>query len=236
MWEKTTTTFLDALQRLTEALARLVPGLLAMTLVVAVAAVLAGLVLVLVRRICGRLDVDRRLREWGMAAPAAAGSLEPSRAIARLAAWTVVLLGFIVGLSVLESTAASALATRLIDYVPNAVVGLVILLAGLAGSRALERSILIGAVNMGLPSARLLGLGARWLLVLLASAMALEHLGIGGNVLTTAFAILFGGIVLALSLAVGLGAKDVVARSLDRRIQEQGEQRKTPPPDRMHHL
>jgi len=46
--------------------------------------------------------------------------------------------------------------------------------------------------------------------------MALEHLAIGGHIVFLAFAILFGGIVLALSLAVGLGSKDLVSRSLER--------------------
>jgi hypothetical protein len=50
----------------------------------------------------------------------------------------------------------------------------------------------------------------------LAVAMALEHLGIGGRIVFLAFGILFGGIVLALALAVGLGSKDLVTRSLSR--------------------
>jgi hypothetical protein len=89
---------------------------------------------------------------------------------------------------------------------------------------------------MGLQSARLLGLGMRWLVVTVAVAMALEHLGVGGAILPVAFGILFGGIVLALSLAVGLGAKDLVARSLERRFQEPGAKGETPPPDELKHL
>jgi hypothetical protein len=237
MWEQTRTNFLDAMQRLTRTAADLLPGLVVMAVVLLLAALLAFLAHAVVRRVCLRLDLDRRLREWGMALPAAAGHVEPSRRLARLAGWIVIALGFLFGLSVLEASTASTLALRLLDYVPHALVAVVILVAGIAGSRALERSVLIGAVNMGLQSARLLGLGARWLLVILASAMALEHLGIGGAILTAAFAILFGGIVLALALAVGLGAKDQVARSLERRIGEQtGERSHTPPPDRTHHL
>jgi hypothetical protein len=50
--------------------------------------------------------------------------------------------------------------------------------------------------------------------------MALDHLGIGRSVLLLAFAILFGGIVLAAALAVGLGARDVVSRGLERQLRE----------------
>ncbi len=236
MWDQTKTMFLEGLERVALALARLLPGLLVMLVLVLLSAAAAFLASFLVRRIGARLDVDRRLREWGMAPPARTDHLGPTRLTARVAAWTVVAIGFLVGLSVLESSATSALALRLLDYVPHALVGVLILAVGMAGSRALERSVLIGSVNMGLHSARLLGLGARWLLLVLAAAMAFEHFGIGGSILTAAFSILFGGIVLALSLAVGFGARDLVARSLERRFQEQAEKREPGNGDDLHHL
>ena len=81
-------------------------------------------------------------------------------------------------------------------------------------ARYLARSVLIGAVNMNLQYARLLSVGVRWLVIVLALAMALEHLRVAPRVVELAFGILFGGIVLALALAVGLGSKDLVSKSL----------------------
>ncbi len=46
--------------------------------------------------------------------------------------------------------------------------------------------------------------------------MALDHLQVASEVVHLAFGILFGGIVLALALAVGLGSKELVSRSLER--------------------
>jgi hypothetical protein len=46
--------------------------------------------------------------------------------------------------------------------------------------------------------------------------MALQHVGIGGQLPTIAFAIVVGGIALAVALAVGLGARDTVARTLEK--------------------
>ena len=71
---------------------------------------------------------------------------------------------------------------------------------------------------MQIQSARLLSIGVKWLVLVLAGAMALDHLGIGRQILLLAFGILFGGIVLALALAVGLGSKEMVSRSLERQI------------------
>jgi len=76
--------------------------------------------------------------------------------------------------------------------------------------------VLIGAVNMNLQYARLLSVGVKWLVTVLAVTIAIERLGIGGGIIRLAFGILFGGIVLALALAVGLGSKELVSRSLER--------------------
>jgi hypothetical protein len=46
--------------------------------------------------------------------------------------------------------------------------------------------------------------------------MVLDHLQIGGTIVDLAFGILFGGIVLTLSLAVGLGSREIVSRSLEK--------------------
>jgi hypothetical protein len=55
--------------------------------------------------------------------------------------------------------------------------------------------------------------------LILTGAMVLEHLGIGGRILIVAFGLLFGGIVLAAALAVGLGSQEAVRRSLESRAQ-----------------
>ncbi len=198
--------------------ARQLPGVLAMVFILLLAVAAAVLLRAGVRRACERLDLDRRLREFGFAGPATESQIVPSLLIARIVTWTVLAIGFVVGLSAFETASTSALASRLLEFVPHLLVAVVIVLVGLAGSRAVERSVLIGAVNMGLQSARLIGLGARWLVVILAFGIALEQLGVGARVVPVSLGILFGGIVLALALAVGLGAKDVVARSLERRF------------------
>jgi hypothetical protein len=102
-------------------------------------------------------------------------------------------------------------------------VAILLLVGGVLLARSLARGVLIGAVNMQIQSPRLLSVGVKWLVLVLAATMALNHLSIGGQVLNLAFGILFGGIVLALALAVGLGSKDVVRRSWERQAEKQEE-------------
>jgi hypothetical protein len=98
-------------------------------------------------------------------------------------------------------------------------VGAIILfIAGTLLARFLARTVLIEAVNARLQYARFLSVGVKWLVLVLTAATVLDHLEIGGTVVDLAFGILFGGIVLTLSLAIGLGSRDIVSRSLEKNV------------------
>jgi hypothetical protein len=60
----------------------------------------------------------------------------------------------------------------------------------------------------------------KWLVLVLTAAMVLDHLHIGGAIVGLAFGILFGGIVLTLSLAIGLGSRDLVSRSIEKTMEK----------------
>jgi hypothetical protein len=128
--------------------------------------------------------------------------------------------GLLLGLTALDAALPSQFAVSALQYVPHLVAAFAILVVGGIIARFLARSILIGAVNMGVQHARLLSLTIKWLVLIAAAAMALDHIGIGRTVLLLAFGIVFGGVVFALALALGLGARDVVGRALDRLLRE----------------
>src|SRR5438132_828073 len=73
---------------------------------------------------------------------------------------------------------------------------------------------------------------AHWAVILFAVATALTHLGIGKEMVLVAFGITFGGLILALALAFGLGGRHIAADLLRRRLR-----RESPPPqERLTHL
>jgi diphthamide synthase (EF-2-diphthine--ammonia ligase) len=111
------------------------------------------------------------------------------------------------------SQVGSRLLASAVDSLPRLVVALIVVGVGSLIGRYVARTVLIGAVNLQIHSARLLSLAARWLVLVLAVAMGLDHLRIAADIVRLGFAILFGGIVLTMALAVGLGSRDVVSRS-----------------------
>ena len=133
-----------------------------------------------------------------------------------MVSWAIVLIGFVLGLGAFDATLTSQISLRLFGYLPNVVSAIAVILVGAVVARYLARSVLIESVNMNLQYARLLSLGVKWMVMVVTIAMALESLQIGSGIVHLAFGILFGGIVFALALAVGLGSKELVSRSLER--------------------
>jgi Mechanosensitive ion channel, conserved TM helix len=225
MWDQVDEALRQSVGHVLTSFASFLPGVVTLVVSTLVAA-LAGWVL---SAVCGRvlrwIRFDQRCERVGLETLAEwSPSRSPTLLVARLLFWIVFLFGILVGLAALDPTLISTMAERLLTYLPNVFMAVMLLVAGGILARLLSRGALISAVNMQLQSARLISLGVKWLVLVLTAAMALHHLSIGGTILTVAFGTLFGGIVLALALAVGLGSKDLVSRAWERRA----EKRSTP--------
>lgn len=227
MWEQIKQSFEESLRRVAMAIAEFLPRLVALAAVLLLTLVLALVIRALIRRLLTSVRLDEHLRRWGFAI---AGDDSPRGHLGlwleRTVFWLVLLSGFLLGLTVFDATSASTLAMQVLGYLPQVLAAAVIFGIGLGAARFLERSVLISAVNRQIQSARLLSLGVKWLITIFASAMALQHLSIGGPLLIIAFSVLFGGIVLALALAVGLGSREIVGRTLERQIQKEKERQR----------
>jgi hypothetical protein len=220
MWGQVDRILRQATAQIADHVANFLPGMVVSLMLILAAFVVAFLVRLLLVRALRGLDFDRRAEQLGLAALVAPPSTSLSLAVARVVYWTILILGLLVSLTALNATIPSRLALSVFEYLPHLLAALLILIVGAVTARFLARSVLIGAVNMQIQSARLLSLAVKWLVLLVAVAMALDHLGIGRRVMLLAFAILFGGIVLAAALAVGLGARDAVSRTLERQLRE----------------
>jgi hypothetical protein len=236
MWQQIQVVFSASFARVGAAIVSLVPGLVAMVLVLAVALALAALLRTILRRVLARIGFDRRAQAWGLVTGEGWSPHHPSEFVARGAYWFALLAGVAFALDVFGASTTSALGLALLAFLPRLVVGAIIFLVGVGASRFLERSVLISAVNMQIQSARLLALGVKWLVLVLGTAMALEHLGVGGALVTISFAILLGGIVLALALAVGLGSREAVSRTIDKRMRQEERPARAAEGERIQHL
>jgi hypothetical protein len=101
-----------------------------------------------------------------------------------------------------------------------------ILFIGYLAAGFLSRAALIALVNSGYHYAKLLAEAVRLLLIVLILAMALEQLQVAPNIVTAAFSIIFGGIVIALAIAFGVGGIDAARRIIEKGAAEKKEEQR----------
>jgi hypothetical protein len=221
MWEQVKQALLDSTARFLTRFANLLPGLAALIIALLLSAALAWILAAIVRRVLAGLDFDERLGRWGFSSLAEWSPMNsPTRLITRSVAALVMISGFLIGIAAFDLDWTYLFVQKMFAYIPNVLAALLVLLVGNVLARFLARSVLIGAVNLNLQYARFLSIGVKWIVIVLAFAMALEHLRIAPDIVELAFGILFGGIVLTLALAIGLSSKDLIGKSLERDVKK----------------
>ncbi len=212
--------FLDPVHQLYEHLVMFVPRLLGMAVLVLIGLLLGWILGKLIRKGLGAVHFDKFCAQIGLTAVLERGNIHRpgSELLASVAYWLIVLNFFMIGLRTLDETVMSLVFSRFFAYLPNLIIAIFILVAGMMLSRFIGRSVLIGAVNSQLPSARLLSMGVQVMIMIFILSLALEQLGIGKSTIVATFSILFGGVVLGLAIAFGLGGRDLARQFLEQRL------------------
>jgi len=150
----------------------------------------------------------------------------PAILLSRFFYWVIVLITLILGINALDVPATQNLIAHFFNYLPHLFVAMLILIVGYLIAIFLGQAVLISAVNAQMESAKVLSHAVRWFIVVLSLTMALYHLGIAEKVIIAAFTIIFGGIVLALSIAFGWGGRELAKDFLERiyKRKEKGEE------------
>lgn len=131
--------------------------------------------------------------------------------ISEVSYWLVLLIVLVTVSSGLGLTAVANLFNRVALYLPNIIVAVFIIIFGTLLARFINRLVFAWLRNLGVEGALTISTVAEYSVQIFAVFVALEQLAIGTQLLTTAFAILFGSICLALALAFGLGGRDWAA-------------------------
>ena len=162
-------------------------------------------------QLCERLGVTPALGKAGMKQPV-------SHMIGRLCFWIVFLLFTFMGIDALDLPATANLINVILGFLPQVLAAILVALIGALLANFGGEATLIAAVNAQIEEAQLIANLIRWGVLLFTAAMVLTQLGIAKEIVVAAFSITFGGIVLALAIALGLGGRTIAKEALERRL------------------
>ncbi len=205
--------------------AAFLPNLLAMLVILIVGILLARLLRMLLVRLLKAIDFDSWSDRMGVTSILRKGDLwaKPSLALGSIFFWLLIIVVLMTGMSALKVHAIDQLVDQFFLYLPRAFSAAAILIVGYALAGFVSRTVLIAAVNSGYHYAGLLAKALRLLLTLMILAMVLEELKVAPGIVLAAFSILFGGIVIALAIAFGVGGIDAAKKIIEREREKKDE-------------
>src|SRR5947208_5770761 len=213
MQQPDSTNFADRLQiSISQVFGQTLPALLGALVILFAGYLLAKVLEKLTERGLRRIRLNALLERGGVtqAVERSGTHVNPTRVLANLVFWLVMFTVILLAANALGLDSLANVVSTLVSYIPSVIAAIVIILVGivLGGFVGGLIAASAGAVHGGRALARI-GRGG---VILLAIFMALQELGIATDIVTTAFAILFGAIALAMALSFGLGNRDLAGQ------------------------
>ena len=186
-----------------------IPALLGAVIILLAGYLLAKVVEKLVYRGLRRVKLNQMLERGGvMEAVERSGShLDPTRVVSGLVFWFIMFAVILLAGNALGLESLANVFSELVSYIPSVIAAVVIMIVGIVLGGFVGGLIMAsaGGLHGGPALARVGRIGV----IVLAVFMALQELGIATEIVTTAFAILFGAVALALALSFGLGNREL---------------------------
>ena len=191
-----------------------VPALVGAIIILVVGWMLAKLVEAIVVRVLKAVRLDMASDKAGITNVLAQGDIKISLSelIGGIIYWLIVLVVVATTLDALNLKIASELISRLVEYVPNILAAVFILIIGTFLANFIATIIRTAGSNAGLKNAKLMSQIAQVILVVFTIIIAIEQLKIATTLLVLSVNIALISIGIGVALAFGLGCKDIAGK------------------------
>jgi len=223
---------IEPFERFFEMALQFLPDFFSAILIFAFGIVLGLILKAVFLRLFRTIKLDKFSERSGVIELLRKGGIKDSVSVllAKVIGWITIVIFAVISMRELEIPTVERLFESFLLYLPNVFVAALILLFGYLLGNFFGRAALIASVNAGIKISGLIGRFVKFTVFILSGTMALEQLGIARGTIIISFAIIFGGIVLALAIAFGLGGRDIAKEYLEKKVK--GEEKK----DEINHL
>ena len=207
-----------SLQNLWQGFVLFLPTFLGALIVFFVILVIAAGLGKIVEKLIDALRLDRLLEQLGLGKilERADVRLHSGRFVGVLVRWFFVIVALLAVSDILNLSAFSDFLKQVLFYVPNIVIAVLIMLAGVVAAAFLAKLVRASVLAAKLHSAHFLGALTKWSILVFAFLAALSQLGVAGALVNTLIMGFIAMIALAGGLAFGLGGRDVAAAWLEK--------------------
>ncbi len=204
-----------------------VPKFIAMVIIFAGGVIIAWALKLLLLRTLLAANFDTWADKAGLTAIIRKGDIwgKPSDLSGKILYWFIVIIFLMIGLNALQIQTIDKVVSQFFLYLPRIFSALLIFVIGYVFAGFISRAVLIAAVNSGYHYAKILAEAVRLMLIVFILAMVLEQLSVAPSIVVAAFSIMFGGVVIALAIAFGVGGIDAARRIIEKGSEEKKEEK-----------
>lgn len=193
-----------------------VPALLVAAVVIAIGYAIARVIANVIEKSLKGIDFDALPGKIGLGfLVPKSGRVSLSSVVAKFVMIVILLLTAQQALASAGLTQLAGFAALMTGYLPQLVVGLLLLLAALSIGKYVGT--LVGEATQGTGYGGLLANVARYAVTFLGAAMAFRQFGLGDEIVAVVVSAVVGSAALALGLAFGLGGKDKAKELLEKK-------------------
>lgn len=191
-----------------------VPTLVSALIILLVGIFVAKVLRVIFHRLLTELKFDILSDKIGLSGALHKGGVKHkfSDLVASLVHLVVMVIFVLMTVDHLGVTMSGGMISGTVAYLPQVVAAVLALALGLIIAKVVASVIYVITTHVGFPKPKIYERVTRWAITIYAIKVTVIELGFGEIFVGTPFYILFGGVVLALALAYGLGGKDKAAK------------------------
>ena len=200
------------------ALINFIPPLIGGLIVLTIGLVLAAIVYRVIFGVLKAVQLEKLLAKYGVT-KIEGKDVEWSEVLSELARWSVIIVFLIPTLQAWRLGAVNSVLNRVILYIPNVIVAVILALVGLVFAKLAYRVAYSAGRSLGSHLAHVVALVAQWSLIVFVGFLVLHQLGVAQELLRILFAGIVAMLAIAGGLAFGLGGQGT-ARSILESIWE----------------
>jgi hypothetical protein len=201
------------------AIANFIPEFLAAVVIFIVGWIVASILGKVVGQVIRMTRVDSALKaaKVDQVVEKAGFHLDAGLFVGTLVKWFFIVVALVAALDVLGlSSVTSFLQNVVLNYLPSVIMAVLIIMVAAVVAEAMQRIVVGSAKAADIKSANLVGNITKWAIWAFAILTALLQLGIAVSFINTLFTGIIIAVSLALGLAFGLGGQDAAAKYIEQ--------------------
>lgn len=216
------TTTGDSLRGLWDQVLGFLPALIGALVVFIIGLIIASLLEKLVERIIFYLKIDNVMRKAEVEGYLDRANIKLNVGVflGKLVYWFITVAFLLAASDILNFDAFSGFLRRILDFIPNVVIAVLIMLAAMVVANFLRQLVTASIASAKMNHARGLGVFVWWVVIVFGFLTALPQVGINSAVIQALVTGLIAMLALAGGLAFGLGGRDRAAKFLERWSEE----------------